>query len=100
MFKPGYSAEKDLKKLARIIYIVCRILFDLSIVAAVLTIVTVGINVSFLTGLISGVSVLGGGLAIYGGGIISALMVWGFSEIIGNTKGAKSNEEVEDLPEL
>ena len=101
MFDKNFNAEKSIKKWAEAILIAGKVLMGLSALAAFIVLC---IDVD-----LGGVSliILGGGGIMLISTMFSATMIWGFGDVVGNTKRistgtvteVEQDEDIE-LPEL
>ena len=81
MFEENYSASSFIKKLAKIIYYASFVIAALSVFAAIIILC---INAEYMWMLsLSLISISGAGILV---ALITANLIWGFAEIIDNTK--------------
>ena len=101
MFTENYSAENAIKRLAKIVYGVSLIFAGICLLGAL---IVIGIDAEYLWWI--GLLIIVGGALVVAASLISAIFLWGFAEIIANTKKSASgvsalpDEEDNALPEL
>ena len=102
MFDKNFNAEKSIKKWAGAILIAGKVLMGLSALAAFIVLC---IDAEFLWWV--SLIILGGGGIMLISAMFSATMIWGFGDVVGNTKRistgtvteVEQDEDIE-LPEL
>ena len=109
MFDKNYNSEKTLKKMAKVMALIAKIFFIIDCLTAFIVFC---IEVEELWWV--ALTILGGGLTVFGCTLFFAHLLYGFGEIVGNTKRtamsminnakpAKAEhikEEITELPEL
>ena len=102
MFKEDYCAEKSIKRIASIILLSAKVLIVLSFIAAFIILC---IDAEYLWWI--SLIVVGGGLVLYYPTYTFAVLIWGFGDVVGNSKRMASSEVNEStkpsdtaLPEL
>ena len=113
-FTKDYDSEQQLKGIAKSTYVMWIVFAALSVLVGIILTIVFGTQDGLDVGLIVGVSTIGGGLFVASQGCILTHFVWGFGELIGNSKriniqteeakktiaASKKSETFDDLPEL
>ena len=96
MFDKGYNSEKALKEIAKKTGIVSLALLIIDCIVSVILFVV------FLDDMWISFVVLGAGLATFGSACLIAHLIYGFGELVGNSKriASGSSKEKVDIKEL
>ena len=97
MFNKNFNAENSIKRWAKAIRIIGSILMGLCVIAAFIVFALDPEDTWWIS-----LIILGGGILTILSSSFSSVLIWGFGDIVGNTKKQPMTLEQieEDLPEL